>query len=63
MRQPGAKQIAFVVQKHLRFVDQPAKSGRMHDAVAVALEVRSRRRDRLGNTAAARLDRITGVGS
>ena len=34
----GAKQIAFVVEEHLGFVDQAPKRGGMHDAIAVALK-------------------------
>ena len=62
MREPGAEQVALVVQEHLRFVDQPPERGGVHDAVAVALEVvaRGRRRDRMAP--AARLGRVAGVG-
>ena len=46
VREPRAKQIAFVVQKHLCFVDQPPECGGVHDAVTVTLEsiARGRRR-------------------
>ena len=44
MREPRAEQVAFVVQEHLRLVDQPAKRRGVHDAVAVALELGARRR-------------------
>src|SRR6185369_17175603 len=37
MRQPGAKQVAFVVQEHLRLVDQAPEGGRVDDTVPVAL--------------------------
>ena len=63
MRQAGAEQVALVVEKDLRLVDQAAKRGAVHDAVAVALERRSRGRGRLGMAAAAgacRIRRIRG---
>ena len=62
MREPGAEQVALVVQEHLRLVDQPAERGGMHDAVAVALEVvaRGRWRDRVAP--AARPGGVAGVG-
>ena len=41
--QPGAVMVALVVDKDLRLVDQPAKRGRMDDAVAVALKRRAHR--------------------
>jgi Holliday junction resolvasome RuvABC endonuclease subunit len=37
MRHARAKQIAFMVQKNLRLVDQATKRSGMHDAVTVAL--------------------------
>jgi hypothetical protein len=37
MRHACAKQIAFMVKKDLRFVDQATKRGGMHDTVTVAL--------------------------
>jgi hypothetical protein len=37
MRHAGAKQVAFVVQKHLGFVNQSAKRCGVNDAVTVAL--------------------------
>ncbi len=55
--EPGAEQVALVVQEHLRLVDQPAKGRGMHDAVAVALEGIARGRGRLGMPTAARLRR------
>ena len=55
MRQAGAKQIAFVVQKNLCFVDQAAKRGGMHDAVAVALKQIARRCFGFGKTPSATL--------
>ena len=62
MRQPGAEQVAFVVEEHLGLVDQPAERGGVHDAVAVALKVvaRGRWRDRVAP--AARLGGVAGVG-
>jgi hypothetical protein len=39
VRQAGAEQIALVVDEDLRLVFKPAKSRRMHDPVAVALEL------------------------
>ena len=51
MRQPGAKQVAFVVQEHLRLVDQAPKRRAVHDAVAVALVVGARGRRRLRRSA------------
>ena len=53
VREPRAEQVAFVVQEHLRLVDQPAERGGMDDAVAVALELGAGRRRRLGMAAAA----------
>jgi Holliday junction resolvasome RuvABC endonuclease subunit len=55
MRHAGAKQIAFMVQKDLGFIDQAAKRGGMHDAVAVALKHISRRCFGLCKTPAATL--------
>ena len=43
MRQARAKQVAFVVDEDLRLVFEPAKRGRVNDAVAVALELAARR--------------------
>jgi hypothetical protein len=37
MRHACAKQIAFVVQENLRFVNQATKRSGMHDTVTVAL--------------------------
>jgi hypothetical protein len=42
MREPGAKQVAFMVQKNLGFVDQPAKRSAVNDAVTVALKFGTR---------------------
>ena len=38
VRQPRAVQVAFVIDEHLRLVDQTAERGGMNDAVAVALK-------------------------
>ena len=57
MRQPRAEQVAFVVEEHLRLVDQAAERGGVHDAVAVALELGARGRRRLRVAAAARCAR------
>ena len=62
MRQAGAEQVTFVVQKHLRFVHQPAERGGVHDAVAVALERRAGGCVHLGVTAAPALGRVAGRG-
>src|SRR6185436_18161944 len=39
MREARAEQVAFMVQKDLRLVDEAAKRRAMNDAVAVALEL------------------------
>jgi hypothetical protein len=51
MRQPRAEQVAFMVQKNLGFVDQPAKGRRVNNAIAVPLKVGARGRLRLGKAA------------
>ena len=61
--QPGAKQVAFVVQEHLRLVDEAPKRAAVDDAIAVALEVVARRRGRLGMAAPARALRVAGPGA
>ena len=61
MRQPGAKQITFVVQENLGFVDQAPKCRAVYDAVAVACKLCAGRRGRLGKAPATRLRGITGV--
>ncbi len=38
VRHPRAKEIAFMVQEHLRLVNQAPERGGMHDTVAIALE-------------------------
>ena len=40
------KQIAFMIDEHLRLVLQPSKSRRMNDAIAIALELTAG--DRIG---------------
>jgi len=48
MRQPGAEQVALVVQEHLGLVDQATEGGGVDDAVTVALESVARGGGRLG---------------
>src|ERR1700758_3886502 len=50
--------VAFVIDENLRLVGQPAKGGRMNDAVAVALKRRSDRMLRLRIKAPASLLRL-----
>jgi Holliday junction resolvasome RuvABC endonuclease subunit len=47
VRQTGTKQIAFMVQKYLRFVNQTPKCRAVNDAVTVALKLAARGRRRL----------------
>jgi hypothetical protein len=54
VRQTRAKQVAFVIDEDLGLVFEPAKCGRMHDAVAIALKLRSAQRGRLVVAATAR---------
>ncbi|MNT46506.1 hypothetical protein D3C72_1831510 [compost metagenome] len=54
MGQAGAIVVAVGGDEDLRLVFQPAKSGRMHDTVAVTLKVGSRRACRLRVEPAAR---------
>jgi hypothetical protein len=54
MGQPRAEEIALVVQKNLSFVNQPAKSRRVHDPVAVTLKSRARGCRQFGITTPAR---------
>ena len=42
VREARAEQIAFVIHEDLRLVFEPAKRGRMHDAIAIALEFGAR---------------------
>ena len=60
VRHAGAKQVAFVVEEDLRLVDQPAKRGAVHDAIAIALERIATRRVGLGVPAAATAIRMAG---
>ncbi len=39
MREPRAVHVAFVIDEHLGLVDQAPEGARMHDAVAIALEL------------------------
>ena len=61
MGQPGAKQVALVVQEDLGLVDQAPERRAVDDAVAVALELIARGGRGLGVTPAARLLRVAGV--
>ena len=61
MGEPGAEQVTLVVQKHLGFVDQAAKRGRMDDAVPVALKVGAGRRRCFKEAAAPGFGRVTSV--
>ena len=49
MGEPGAGMIALVIDEDLGLVGEAAERGRMDDPVAVALELRPRRRRRLGH--------------
>ena len=40
VREPRAVQVAFVIDEHLRLVDQAPERGGMDDAIAVALDIR-----------------------
>ena len=46
MREAGSKQVAFVIEEHLRLVDQPPERGGMHDAIPIALVFGAGRRGR-----------------
>ena len=61
--QAGAKMIAVVIDENLGLMREAPEGGRMDDAVAVPLELRARRRRRLGDEAAGRTRRVGGVGS
>jgi hypothetical protein len=54
MGQPCPKQIAFMIDENLRLVLQPAKSRRMNDAIAIALELTAGNRIGLTVTTATR---------
>ncbi len=58
MRQPGAEQVALVVQEHLGLVDQAPEGGAVDDAVPVALEGVARLAARLGDAPATARRRI-----
>src|SRR6266849_1336297 len=62
MRQPGPVQIAFVIDENLGLVDQPAESGRMHDAIAIPLIFRTVSRFRFRVAAPARMLVESGIG-
>ena len=57
----GAEMITLVIDEDLRLVGQAAKGGRVHDPVAVALELGARRRRRLGDEAPRRSRGVGGV--
>jgi hypothetical protein len=61
MGEPGAVVIALVIDKDLRLVGQPAESGRMQDAVAVAGVKRARGTWALRHAAAPALALIHGI--
>ena len=63
VRQAGAEMIAVVIDEHLGLVGEAAEGGRMHDAVAVALEFCARRRRRFGDETPRRARGIGGIGS
>jgi hypothetical protein len=62
MREPGAKQVAFMVQKNLGFVDQTPEGRAMNNAVAVALVVIARRRICFGKPPTTAALGVTGPG-
>jgi hypothetical protein len=62
MRQPCSVQIAFVIDENLGLVDQPAESGRMHDAIAVPLIFRTISRLGFRVTAPTRVLVESGIG-
>ena len=57
----GAKQVSLVIQEYLSLVNQPPERRRMHDPVAVALELGAGRRRLFGAAASARERRIARV--
>jgi len=57
-----SKQIAFVVQKNLRFVDQSSKGTGVNDAVSVSLKIISRGCILFIQTPASGSQRIAGKG-
>ena len=60
MRQPGAKQIAFVVQEHLGLVDQASKGGGVNHPIAVPLKRIACGRIGFSKPPPARQRRVTG---
>ena len=62
VRQPGAEQVALVVEEDLGLVDEAPKRGAVDDAVAIALEFVARRRRLLRMAAAPGTPRVAGVG-
>ena len=60
VREPRAEQIAFVVEEHLCFVNQPPECGGVHDAVAVTLESVARGRRRLSKAPPPAVRRVAG---
>ena len=63
VRQPGTKQVALVVDEHLRLVFQPTKSPGMDNAIAVTLERVAVARCGFGVTPPTALAGTTGVSS
>src|SRR5260363_195108 len=57
MREPGPEQIAFMIDKNLRFVFQPSERSAMNNPVTVTLEFGARPRGWLRPLPAARLRR------
>jgi hypothetical protein len=53
MSETGAKQIAFVIEEDLCFVNQSTKCRGVNDAVSIALEIIARGRRNFGITSAA----------
>ena len=47
MSQSGAKHIAFVIDENLSFVLEAAKSGAVHDTIAITLKLASKAWPRL----------------
>src|SRR5690606_22677586 len=60
VRQPCAKQVAFMIEEDLGLVDEAAKRRRMDDAVAVTLVVVARGRRRLAAPTSPRCRRVAG---
>ncbi len=62
VRQPRAVQVTLMVDEYLRLVDQASKRRRMHDAIAIALELAAVSRRRLLVTPAARALLVLSIG-